>query len=582
MGQKETTRLGVAVPQSLRECETESGNLIDLDGGWYSVIALQFHQSGNLGGIMATLTLSQSFNDDWPPDALEGGTITSRSTTSMTYLSALGYTVTLTGTGLTYDADGIPSDGLVTACTVALGGVTYASFAGVTVSFARAGMQIFGFDRQNGDFQNPDPYALFQIMVRGNDVITGSAEDDDIRGGFGNDIVNAGAGEDYVGDDSGNDTLNGGDDWDTLSYDEAYWRWEAFRGVSLDAATGVALDPYGNTDRFSNFERYKDTLYADTLKGANIDENFSITRGNDIVDGRGGNDWVDFSNADRWGAKRGINLNLSTGVVVDSWGGTDTLSNIEGVSGTSFNDSLVGNAFDNEFDGRQGRDRFDGGAGFDSVGFWTAREDNGGHGARIDLRLTTGNILDDGFGNVETAIRIEAFNGSDFGDNFIGGIGRENFSGNDGNDTLNGGSGEDDLSGDWGNDRLIGGTGEDHMSGGGDNDTLTGNTGNDDFNFGWDLAEGGVDVITDFEINIDEIWVSSDWGGLSTEFLVANQFRSGAGVTTANAATQRLIYNTTTGDLYYDGDGTGAAAAVKFATLTNLASLTFGDFHVFL
>ena len=120
------------------------------------------------------------------------------------------------------------------------------------------------------------------------------------------------------------------------------------------------------------------------------------------------------------------------------------------------------------------------------------------------------------------------------------------------------------------------------MSGGGDNDTMTGNSGEDDFNFNWDLADSGVDTITDFEVGIDEIWVASWWGGLSTEFLVANQFRSGAGVTTANAATQRVIYDTTTGDLYFDADGTGATAAVKFATLTNLAALTFGDFHVFL
>ena len=317
---------------------------------------LQFHQIDIWGAIMATLTLSQSFENDWPPNALEGSTISSRSATTMTYASVLGYTVTLTGTGLTYDADGFPSGGTVTGCTIALGATTYAVFTGVSVSFVRAGMQIFGFDRDNGGFQNPDPFSLIQVMLRGNDVIIGSAEDDDIRGGFGNDSINAGLGDDYVGDDAGNDTLNGGDGRDTLSYDEAHWRWESFRGISLDALTGVALDPYGNTDLFSNFESYKDTLYGDTLKGANIDENFSITRGNDIVDGRGGNDWVDFSNAENWGARRGVNVNLTTGVAIDSWGGTDTLSNVEGISGTSFNDTLVGNAGDNEFDGRQGQE----------------------------------------------------------------------------------------------------------------------------------------------------------------------------------------------------------------------------------
>ena len=531
---------------------------------------------------MATLTLSQSFENDWPPDVLEGSTITSRSDTAMTYASVLGHTVTLTGTGLTYDADGFPSGGTVSGCTIALGATTYAVFTGLSVSFVRAGMQIFGFERDTESFENPDPYGLYRIMIRGNDVVIGSAEDDDIRSGYGNDSVNAGAGDDYVSEEAGNDTLNGGDGRDTLSYDEAYWRWEAFRGVSLDALTGVALDPYGNTDQFSSFENFKDTFLGDTLRGANIGEDFLITRGNDIVDGRGGFDWVDFGQSGRWGAKSGISVNLATGVAIDSWGGTDTLTNVEGIGGTRFNDTLVGNAFDNEFDGRQGRDRFDGGAGYDRVGFWSPRGDNGGHGAVVDLTRATGNIVDDGFGNSENAISIEAFNGSEFGDKFTGNGGRNDFYGNDGNDTLIGSGGEDDLGGDWGNDRIVGGTGVDHMSGGGDNDTMTGNSGEDDFNFNWDLADSGVDTITDFEVGIDEIWVASWWGGLSTEFLVANQFRSGAGVTTANAATQRVIYDTTTGDLYFDADGTGATAAVKFATLTNLAALTFGDFHVFL
>ena len=531
---------------------------------------------------MATLTLSQSFEDDWPPDVLEGSTITSRSATAMTYASVLGYTVTLTGTGLAYDADGFPSGGTVTGCTIALGGITYASFAGVSANFARAGMLIFGYDRGNGDFRNPDPFSFLEIMLRGNDVINGSAEDDDIRSGAGNDSVNGGLGRDHIFDEAGNDTMNGGDDWDTLSYEEAYWRWESFRGVNLDALTGIALDPYGNTDSFSNFERYKDTFYADTLKGANINEEFSITRGNDIVDGRGGFDIVDYSESNFWGAKRGVNVNLSTGVATDSWGGTDTLSNVEGIRGSTFNDTLVGNGLDNEFDGGKGRDRYDGETGFDRVGFWSTGWQGGGHGAVIDLTLTTGNIVDDGFGNVETATRIDAFHGGDHADRFTGNGGMNWFEGNGGNDTLTGAGGEDFLGGGWGNDVISGGAGNnDHIDGGGDNDTLTGNGGNDNFNFGWDLADAGLDTITDMQAGVDQIWIASWWGGgFANQDLAANQFRSGASVTTANSATQRVIYDTATGDLYFDIDGSGGATAVKFATLSNHAALTFGDIHI--
>ena len=92
---------------------------------------------------MATLTLSNSFGNDWPPNALGGGVIVSRTATTMTYTSDLGYTVTLRGTGFTYDADGIPSGGTVTRTTIALGGLTFADFTGVSVDFGYVLTQSF-------------------------------------------------------------------------------------------------------------------------------------------------------------------------------------------------------------------------------------------------------------------------------------------------------------------------------------------------------------------------------------------------------------------------------------------------------
>ena len=534
---------------------------------------------------MATLTLTSSFGNDWPPDALAGGIITSRTATTMTYTSERGYTITLRGTGFTYDDDGLPSGGTVTRTTVALGAVTFADYAGVSVDFGRAGMMLFGYDRNNGNHQNPDPFAFIEIMLRGNDVVTGSAGDDDVRGSYGNDIINTGGGNDYVGDEqAGNDTMNGGDGWDTLSFDEAVWRWDAFRGVNLDALTGIALDCFGTTDHFSNFERFKDSLYADTLKGSNIEEeSFSITRGNDIVDGRGGFDWADYSGANDWGAKHGVKVNLGTGVAIDSWRGTDTLANIEGVFGTSFADTITGTGADETFQSGAGVDVVNMGGGQDRLVFWdVGRNNDGGHGITFDFNLAN-NVVDDGYGNTENALGVEEVIGSRFNDRLTGNGAKNWLGGNDGNDTINGGGGEDDLWGEWGSDRISGGGGNDHISGGGDNDTLTGNAGGDQFNFDWDLADIGVDTITDFQVGIDNIWIGSWWGGgFVNDFLVANQFRSGAGVTSANTATQRLIYNTTTGDLFFDADGTGGTAAVKFATLSNHAALTFDDFNVFL
>jgi Ca2+-binding RTX toxin-like protein len=48
----------------------------------------------------------------------------------------------------------------------------------------------------------------------------------------------------------------------------------------------------------------------------------------------------------------------------------------------------------------------------------------------------------------------------------------------------------------------------------------------------------------------------------------------------AGDAGDRIIYNSSTGALRYDSDGTGAAAPVQFAHLTHGLALTNSDFHV--
>ena len=357
----------------------------------------------------------------------------------------------------------------------------------------------------------PDPYNLLENMLRGNDLLTGSAQNDDLIGSKGNDTIFGGTGGDGVGGEQGNDSMDGGADWDTLYYDNANASWESFRGVNLDAVTGVAIDNWGDTDHFSNFERFVDSLYSDTLRGAGIDEEFVINRGDDLVDGRGGFDWVDFSQADIWGAHRGVKVNLATGVARNSWKGTDTLTNVEGIHGTSFNDTLTGNAAHNAISGGDGVDVLDGGGGIDTLVFWRVGDNNdGGHGVVVNLSGAQ-QVIDDGYGNPDPSMSFEDVDGSRFADRLTGSGGQNFLWGNDGNDTLSGLGGADDLGGGWGLDSINGGLGNDSIGGNGDNDTVTGGTGVDQFYFGWDLVDVGVDRITDFsagsEIDLGRLMV---------------------------------------------------------------------------
>jgi Ca2+-binding RTX toxin-like protein len=68
--------------------------------------------------------------------------------------------------------------------------------------------------------------------------------------------------------------------------------------------------------------------------------------------------------------------------------------------------------------------------------------------------------------------------------------------------------------------------------------------------------------------------------GNVTGALGVDAFWGGAGITASHDATDRILYNKTTGALYYDADGTGATAAVQIAQLTAGATLTTADLFI--
>lgn len=179
--------------------------------------------------------------------------------------------------------------------------------------------------------------------------------------------------------------------------------------------------------------------------------------------------------------------------------------------------------------------------------------------------------------------------GSNFNDNLTGGNNSDTITGGAGNDTLNGLNFADSLNGEAGSDILSGGSGNDIVVGGTESDTLFGGTGNDTLfgndsltggpgfadRFAYATANEGVDTIRDFSTaELDLIQISASGtgfsgSGLTPGLLPGTQFFSSstAGPGSGNAAT-RFIYNTTSGNLWFDRDGTGATASVQLATLT--------------
>lgn len=140
-------------------------------------------------------------------------------------------------------------------------------------------------------------------------------------------------------------------------------------------------------------------------------------------------------------------------------------------------------------------------------------------------------------------------------------------------ETLIAGSGADKITGLAGSDTISGGAGNDNISGGAGNDTLTGGEGSDYFLFDFAAnASSNLDTIIDFVSGMDKLQFSKKINkGLGTKVgnLTNDQFWTSAGQTTAHSLTDRIIYDTVSGALYYDADGNkvGGVDAIQVAII---------------
>jgi len=204
------------------------------------------------------------------------------------------------------------------------------------------------------------------------------------------------------------------------------------------------------------------------------------------------------------------------------------------------------------------------------------------HAVGIGQTLPTGISRSDAplYGQLQYMYVNDVLYGTDRADRIYGGVGGDRLHGGGGNDRLYGETGNDRLYGRSGNDYLRGGTGDDRIYGGSGADNLYGDAGKDAFVFNT-TAKGTTDVdsIRDFSAVSDTIWLDNSvfkaLGGNGA--LRSSAFWSGS---EAHDATDRVIYDRSSGTVYYDPDGTGAADQVAVAKLTTTPRVTFADFLV--
>ncbi|MGQ9371113.1 M10 family metallopeptidase C-terminal domain-containing protein [Azospirillum sp. ST 5-10] len=168
----------------------------------------------------------------------------------------------------------------------------------------------------------------------------------------------------------------------------------------------------------------------------------------------------------------------------------------------------------------------------------------------------------------------DTLSGAPGGDALYGNAGADTLFGGQGADTAYGGQDDDLLYGNLGDDALHGNLGDDRLVGGAGADTLTGGAGVDLFVF--TTPGDGGDVITDFEPGVDKIAVASpNFGNRSYGVVRPTSFALDA----PTDSTDVFVFDTATGVLSFDADGSGEGAAVALATL-NVRTLSASDITI--
>jgi Ca2+-binding RTX toxin-like protein len=174
----------------------------------------------------------------------------------------------------------------------------------------------------------------------------------------------------------------------------------------------------------------------------------------------------------------------------------------------------------------------------------------------------------------------------------VGTDGNDNLSGTAGNDTIYGQGGNDFVLGNAGNDSIVGGSGNDTIYGNDGNDWIEGTTGNDLLSGGSgqdsyvfrEFGDANADTVANFSTQWDALQFDHNGFtaiGANGQFSATDaRFYAAAGATGGHDADDRLVYNTSTGQLYYDADGSGSGAAQLVTTFQGAPAVAANDIHV--
>ncbi|HRD28735.1 MAG TPA: pre-peptidase C-terminal domain-containing protein, partial [Caulobacter sp.] len=282
-------------------------------------------------------------------------------------------------------------------------------------------------------------------VISGFENITGSSNNDDLRGSTGANVLDGGAGNDLLIGFAGADTLTGGDGIDTLSY------VGSATAVTVNLLTNIVSGGDAQGDVISGFENLTGSSNNDVLTGnagANV---LDGGLGGDTLIGGDGIDTISYV-----GSSAGVSVRLFNNTAFGGDAQGDVISGFENITGSSNNDDLRGSTGANVLDGGAGNDLLIGFAGADTL--------IGGDG--LDTISYAGS---------SQAVFVRLFNNTAFGGDAQGDVisGFENITGSSNNDDLRGSTGANVLDGGAGDDLLIGFAGADTLTGGDGIDTVS-------------------------------------------------------------------------------------------------------------